>query len=248
MRDRFGARNPRSGWMRFHTQTAGCSLTAQQPYNNVVRTTTEALAAVLGGTQSLHTNSLDEVLALPSDFAVNIALRTQQVIAEETGVTNTIDPLAGSYFVEALTSRIEEQAWEYIEKIDDMGGMLAAIDRGYPQREIAAASYEFQKKVDDGTRTVVGVNKHVGDNNPRVEVLKIGEEIEAEQVQRLRKVRRTRDSRQVSRALGDLRAACRSGENVMPHVIEAVREYATVKEICDVYREVFGEYRDPGYY
>ncbi len=248
MRDRFGASNPRSGWMRFHTQTAGCSLTAQQPYNNVVRTTTEALAAVLGGTQSLHTNSLDEVLALPSDFAVNIALRTQQVIAEETGVANTIDPLAGSYFVEALTSRIEEQAWEYIEKIDDMGGMLGAIDRGFPQREIATAAYEFQKKVDDGTRTVVGVNKHTSDDNLRVEVLRIGEEVEAEQVKRLHEVKRTRDGRQVLRALGGLRAACRSGENVMPYVIEAVREYATEQEICDVYREVFGEYRDPGYY
>jgi len=248
MKDRFGARNPRSCWMRFHTQTAGCSLTAQQPYNNVVRTTTEALAAVLGGTQSLHTNSLDEVLALPSDFAVGIALRTQQIIAEETGVTNTIDPLAGSYFIEALTSRIEDQAWEYIEKIDDMGGMLAAIDRGYPQREIAAAAYEFQKRVDDGTRTVVGVNKHVSDDSPRVEVLKIGEEIETEQVKRLREVGRTRDNRQVSRTLDGLRTACRSDENVMPHVIEAVREYATEQEICDVYREVFGEYRDPGYY
>ena len=248
MKERFGAKNPRSWWMRFHTQTAGCSLTAQQPYNNVVRTTTEALAAVLGGTQSLHTNSLDEVLALPSDSAVNIALRTQQIIAEETGVTNTIDPLAGSYFVEALTSRIEEKAWEYIEKIDGMGGMLAAIDTGFPQREISAASYEYQQRVDRVERVVVGVNKYVTGEETPIEVLKIDEKVEADQVKRLKEVKRTRDNRKVNQALGELRGACRTGKNVMPFVIEAVREYATEQEICDVYREVFGEYRDPGYY
>jgi len=248
MRERFQARNPRSWWMRFHTQTAGCSLTAQQPYNNVVRTATEALAAVLGGTQSLHTNSLDEVLALPSDFAVTIALRTQQIIAEETGVVNTIDPLAGSYFVEALTNRIEEQAWEYIERIDGMGGMLAAIQRGYPQREIARAAYEFQQRVDSGDRTVVGVNKYDTTEEVPVEVLKIDETVEAEQVARLKEVKRTRDNRAVRLALDNLGGACRNGRNVMPFVIEAVKAYATEQEICDVYREVFGEYRDPGYY
>ena len=248
MKERFGAKNARSLWLRFHTQTAGCSLTAQQPYNNVVRTTTEALAAVLGGTQSLHTNSLDEVLALPSDFAVNIALRTQQIIAEETGVVNTIDPLAGSYFVEALTSRIEEQAWEYIEKIDAMGGMLAAIGRGYPQKEIAGAAYEYQQRVDRAERVVVGVNKYATGEETPVEVLKIDEKVEAEQVRRLQEVKRTRDNRKVGQALDDLRSACRTDKNVMPFVIEAVREYATEQEICDVYREVFGEYRDPGYY
>jgi len=248
MRDRFRAKNPRSWWMRFHTQTAGCSLTAQQPYNNVVRTATEALAAVLGGTQSLHTNSLDEVMALPSDFAVNIALRTQQVLAEETGVVNTIDPLAGSYFVEALTSEIEEKAWEYIEKIDEMGGMLAAIDRGFPQTEIANAAYDFQRQIDGGEKVVVGVNKYVAGEETPVEILKIDEKVEAEQLKRLNEVKRTRDNRQVARALKSLRAACQSDANVMPHVIEAVREYATEQEICDVYREVFGEYQDPGFF
>jgi len=247
MRYRFKAENPRSWWLRFHTQTAGCSLTAQQPFNNVVRTTSEALAAVLGGTQSLHTNSLDEVMALPSDFAVNIALRTQQIIAEETGVINTIDPLAGSYFIEALTSEMEEQAWQYIEKIDKMGGMLAAIDRGFPQTEIANAAYHFQQQIDNKEKIVVGVNKHVTEEAP-IELLKIDERVEAEQMERLREVKRVRDNRKVARTLDALRGACKSDKNVMPYVIEAVREYATEQEICDVYREVFGEYRDPGFY
>jgi len=247
MRYRFKAENPRSWWMRFHTQTAGCSLTAQQPFNNVTRTATEALAAVLGGTQSLHTNSLDEVLALPSDFAVNIALRTQQIIAEETGVINTIDPLAGSYFVEALTNEIEEGAWEYIEKIDSMGGMLAAIDKGFPQIEIANAAYNFQRRVDNKERTVVGVNKYITEEVP-IELLEIDEKVQAEQISRLKEVKRVRDNRKVTQALNDLRTACKSDKNVMPYVIEAIKEYATEQEICDVYREVFGEYQDPGFY
>ena len=246
MRDRFKAKNPRSWWMRFHTQTAGCSLTAQQPFNNVVRTTTEALAAVLGGTQSLHTNSLDEVLALPSDFAVNIALRTQQILAEETGVINTADPLGGSYFVEALTSEMEEKAWEYIEKIDKMGGMLAAIDKGFPQTEIGNAAYNFQRQVENMEKTVVGVNKYVSGEETPMELLKIDEEVEACQIDRLKEVKRVRDNRKVAQTLNDLRLACKGDKNVMPCVIEAVREYATEQEICDVYREVFGEYRDPG--
>jgi len=248
MRDRFKAKNPRSWWLRFHTQTAGCSLTAQQPFNNIIRTTTEALAAVLGGTQSLHTNSLDEVLALPSDFAVKIALRTQQILAEETGVINTIDPLAGSYFVEALTNEIEEKAWEYIEKIDKMGGMLVAIEKGFPQTEIANAAYKFQQQIDRGEKVMVGVNKYVAEEEPPIEILKINEKIATEQIKRLNEVKRTRDNRQVTRALSELRAACKASRNVMPTVIEAVRAYATEQEICDVYREVFGEYRDPGFY
>jgi methylmalonyl-CoA mutase N-terminal domain/subunit len=248
MKERFGARNPRSMWLRFHAQTAGCSLTAQQPYNNVVRTSTEALAAVLGGTQSLHTNSLDEVMALPSDFAVNVALRTQQVIAEETGVVNTVDPLAGSYFVEALTSEVERQAWEYIEKIDGMGGMLAAIDRGFPQTEIADAAYDFQRQIDSADRIMVGVNKYVSGEDAPIELLKVDESVEAEQLSRLAEVKRTRDARAVAQRLRDLEAACRGTDNVMPHVIEAVRAYATEQEICDVYRDVFGEYHDPGFF
>ena len=248
MKERFRAKNPRSLWMRFHTQTAGCSLTAQQPLNNVVRTATEALAAALGGTQSLHTNSYDETLALPTDQAVTVALRTQQIIAEETGVTNTIDPLAGSYFVEALTREMEEKALDYIEKIDKMGGMLAAIDQGYPQLEIADAAYRYQQQLDSKTKTLVGVNKYVTEEKAPIEILKIDEKLEAEQVKRVGEVKRTRDNRAVSQALGDVRRACKSGENVMPHVIEAVKAYATEQEICDVYREVFGEYRDPGFF
>ncbi len=248
MKERFKAKNPRSLWMRFHTQTAGCSLTAQQPYNNIVRTTTEALAAVLGGTQSLHTNSLDEVLALPSDFAVTVALRTQQILAEETGAADTIDPLAGSYFIEALTNEVEQKAWEYIEKIDEMGGMLAAIDKGFPQKEIARAAYEFQRDIDSGARAVVGVNSHVASAAEPIPLLKIDERVEAEQVRKLGEVKRRRDNRAVKLALDDIRAACKSGANVMPSVIAAVREYATEQEICDVYREVFGEYRDPGFF
>jgi methylmalonyl-CoA mutase N-terminal domain/subunit len=246
MRERFKAKNPRSWWMRFHTQTAGCSLTAQQPYNNVVRTTIEALSAVLGGTQSLHTNSLDEVLCLPSDHAVEIALRTQQIIAEETGVANTIDPLAGSYFIEALTNQMEEAAWEYIHKIDDMGGMIAAIEQGYPQMEIADAAYSFQKQIDADERIMVGVNKYATTEKQEIPMLEIDERIEEEQIERLNAVRRKRDGRAVLKSLDDIRAACKRGDNVMPHCIEAVKNLVTVGEICDVYREVYGEYRDPG--
>lgn len=248
MRERFGAKNPRSLWMRFHVQTAGCSLTAQQPYNNVVRTTVEALAAVLGGTQSLHTNSLDEVLCLPSEQAVEIALRTQQILAEETGVVNTIDPLAGSYFIESLTNEIEEKAWEYIEKIDAMGGMIAAIEKGYPQMEIADAAYKFQRQIDAKEKIMVGVNKYVTEAQHAVPLVEIDEKVGEEQIRRLRNVRRKRDSRAVAQSLTDIRAACKTGANVMPHCIEAVKNLATQQEICDVYREVYGEYRDPGLY
>jgi len=249
MKERFQAKNSRSWWLRFHTQTSGCSLTHQQPYNNIVRTTTEALAAVLGGTQSLHTNSFDEEFALPTEFAATIALRTQQILAEESGVINTIDPLAGSYFVESLTNRIEDEAWEYIRKIDDMGGMLAAISVGFPQQEIANAAYHFKQQVDSQKRVVVGVNKYAARQaESPIELLKVDEKVETEQVKRLRKVKKARDNREVGRTLRDLRAACRSDRNVMPGVIEAVRANATEQEICDVYREVFGEYRDPGFY
>ena len=249
MRDRFKAKNPRSLWMRFHAQTAGCSLSGQQPYNNVVRVATEAMAAVLGGAQSLHTNSLDEVHALPSDFAVKIALRTQQIIAEETGVINSIDPLAGSYQVESMTNDIEEKAWEYIRKIDEMGGMLAAIDKGFPQTEIANASYKYQLQVDRAEKVMVGVNKYVAEEEEPIETLKIDEKVAADQIARLNDTKRSRDNRAVSKALKELRSICKQGQtNVMPIVIEAIRAYATEQEVCDVYREVFGEYRDPAFY
>jgi methylmalonyl-CoA mutase N-terminal domain/subunit len=248
MRERYGSTDERSWWMRFHTQTAGCSLTAQQPYNNVIRTATEALAAILGGTQSLHTNSLDEVLCLPSDHAVQIALRTQQIIAEETGVVNTIDPLAGSYFVEALTNEMEEQAWDYIHKIDDMGGMVKAIEKGFPQMEISDAAYKFQRQIDSGEKVMIGINKYNIDEDVQIPFLEIDDSVEREQIERLNAVRRKRDSRKVRECLDDIRTACKKGENVMPYCIEAVKNYCSVQEICDVYREVYGEYRDPGMY
>ncbi len=246
MRERFGAKNPRSWWMRFHTQTAGCSLTAQQPYNNVIRTAVEALAAVLGGTQSLHTNSLDEVLCLPSDHAVEIALRTQQILAEETGVANTIDPLGGSYFVEALANEMEAKALEYIAKIDEMGGMTAAIDKGYPQMEIADAAYHFQQQLEAGEKAMVGINRYAEGEVREIPYVEIDEAVEKEQVARLAAVRRRRDGKAVRKSLDDIRRACRQGDNVMPYCIEAVKNLASVQEICDVYREVYGEYRDPG--
>ncbi|MEA3253969.1 MAG: methylmalonyl-CoA mutase family protein, partial [Chloroflexota bacterium] len=244
MRDRFKAKNPRSWWMRFHTQTAGCSLVAQQPYNNIIRTTTEALAAVLGGTQSLHTNSLDETLALPSEFAATIALRTQQIIADEIGVANTIDPLAGSYFVESLTNQIEEEAWNYIKKIDDMGGMLLAIENGFPQREIAEAAYRYQQQIETKDKVVIGVNKHSTGEKVYPPLLRMSEGLEEEQIARTNEVRRKRDNRGVMQALAGLRAASKTDKNLMPYVIEAVKEYATEQEICDVWRDVFGEYRE----
>ncbi|MFQ6078948.1 MAG: methylmalonyl-CoA mutase [Thermodesulfobacteriota bacterium] len=245
MKERFKAKNPRSMMLRFHTQTAGCSLSAQQPYNNVIRTAYEALAPVLGGTQSLHTNSLDEVYAIPTEEAATIALRTQQILAEETGVTNTIDPLAGSYLVENLTNRIEAEALEYIQKIDDIGGMLAAIEKGYPQAEIAEAAYQYQKLIDEGKKVVVGVNKYVTDHPP-ITMWKMDPEIEKRQLRRLREVKEMRNGRKVREYLNNLRGAAEGDENLMPHIINAVREYATLQEICDVFREAFGTYADPG--
>ncbi|MGZ3493495.1 MAG: methylmalonyl-CoA mutase family protein, partial [Thermodesulfobacteriota bacterium] len=247
MRERFMAKNPRSWMLRFHTQTAGCSLTAQQPYNNVVRTAYEALAAVLGGTQSLHTNSLDETYAIPTEEAAGIALRTQQILAEETGTANSIDPLAGSYFVEALTSQMEEQAWEYIRKIDEMGGMVEAIERGFPQAEIADAAYKFQKQIDSGEKVVVGVNKYATEHPP-ITIWRMKPEIEERQLKRLREVKQTRSNQKVKEFLSQIQIASKSGENLMPHIINAVREYASIQEICDVWRDIFGRYSDPGYF
>jgi methylmalonyl-CoA mutase N-terminal domain/subunit len=248
MKERFKAKNPRSWWLRFHTQTAGCSLTAQQPYNNIVRTALEALAAVLGGTQSLHTNSLDEVLAIPTEEAATIALRTQQIIAEESGVANTIDPLGGSYFVEALTNEIEDDAFQIIRKIDDLGGMLAAIEKNYPQKEIADAAYKYQRQVDVVEKTVVGVNKYVTEERLPVDVLEIDEALERIQIEKTNRVKNSRNNKKVKECLEKLGEACVSNKNVMNPIVDAVKEYATLQEVCDVFRSVFGQYRDPGIY
>ena len=243
MTERFGAKSPRSWALRFHAQTAGCSLTAQQPYNNVVRTALQALAAVMGGTQSLHTNSLDEAWALPTEFAATLALRTQQIIAHETGVANIADPLGGSYFVEALTNEVERGAWDYIHKIDALGGMVAAIERSYPQREIADASYRYQMAVDRKEKIIVGVNEYTGQEKP-IEVLQIGESVRTSQIERLRKLRADRWSDEVTRRLAALRKAAQGAENLMPHIYDAVKAYATLGEICAALRDVFGAYEE----
>jgi methylmalonyl-CoA mutase N-terminal domain/subunit len=244
MRERFGAKNPRSWMLRFHTQTAGVSLTAQQPLNNIVRTALEALAGVLGGTQSLHTNSYDEALALPTEEAVTIALRTQQIIAHETGVVNTADPLAGSYFVEKLTDEIEAEALEYFRKIDALGGMVAAVEKGFPQREIQEAAYQFQKSVERGEKVIVGVNDYTMDEKP-VPILYIDETVAEQQTASVDALKQRRDNARVQRALQDLREAARGTSNLMPPIIEASRAYATLGEMCDALRDVFGEYEEP---
>ena len=243
MVERYGSKNPRSWALRFHTQTAGCSLTAQQPYNNVVRTALQALAAVLGGTQSLHTNSLDEAWALPTEFAATIALRTQQIIAHETGVTNTVDPLGGSYFVETLTNEVERGAWDYIEKIDSLGGMVAAIERGYPQREIAEASYRYQVALDKKEKIMVGVNDYVAEEKA-LEILQIDETVAHRQAERLSKLRKERSSEAVTRQLAALRKASQGKDNLMPFILDAVKSYATLGEICDAMRDTFGTYEE----
>src|SRR6266702_2576706 len=243
MVERFQSSNPRSWGLRFHTQTAGCSLTAQQPYNNVVRTAIQALAAVMGGTQSLHTNSLDEAWALPTEFAATIALRTQQILAHETGVTNTVDPLGGSYFVETLTNEVERSAWDYIKKIDALGGMVAAIERGFPQREIAEASYRYQVAVDKKEKIIVGVNEYIGEEKP-IDVLQIGESVRASQAERLRNLRAARSGDEVIRRLAALRKAAKGKDNLMPFIYDAVKSYATLGEICDAMRDVFGTYEE----
>jgi len=245
MKEKYGAKDPRSLLCRFHTQTAGCSLTAQQPENNVVRTAYEALAAVLAGTQSLHTNSLDEVLALPTEKAVQIALRTQQIIAHETGAANVIDPLAGSYFVESLTNQMEEQAEAYFAEIEKRGGVIAAIEQNFFQQEIADAAYRYQRAIDSGQRIVVGVNEFVDpDENLDIELLAIDPAVERDQVERLRRLRATRDNLRVRETLDDLRKAAAGTANLMPFILAAVRAYATEGEIIQVFREVFGEYRE----
>jgi methylmalonyl-CoA mutase N-terminal domain/subunit len=247
MRERFGAKDPRSWKLRTHVQTAGCSLTAQQPYNNIVRVAIQALAAVMGGTQSLHTNSMDETLALPSEMAVTIALRTQQIIAEESGVAATIDPLGGSWFVEDLTNRMERQALDYIERIDRMGGIVNAIEAGFPQREIAEASYHYQMQVDSVEKTIVGVNKYAapaGQDDHQIPILRIAMSVEHDQVESLLRLRRERDNARVERALSALERAAAGTDNLMPHILEAVRGYATVGEICARMKRVFGEYRE----
>jgi methylmalonyl-CoA mutase N-terminal domain/subunit len=245
LRDTFGARNPRSWLMRFHTQTAGVSLTAQQPLNNIVRTAIEAMAGVLGGTQSLHTNSYDEALALPTEDAVRIALRTQQIIAHETGVTNTIDPLGGAYFVEALTDELEDQAYDYFRRIDELGGMVAAVKQNFPQREIADASFELQTEIDRGRRIVVGVNEYRQHDEEPLEILRIDPALERKQVGRVQAVRARRDARAVEEALAALRrAAADEDENLMPALVDAARVHASEGEIVGALQEVFGSYTE----
>jgi methylmalonyl-CoA mutase N-terminal domain/subunit len=244
MRNRFGSRQPRSWWLRFHTQTSGVSLMAQQPYNNIVRVAVQALAAVLGGTQSLHTNSLDETYALPSEDAVTIALRTQQIIAHESGVTNTIDPLGGSYFVEALTKEMEADAGDYIRRIDDMGGMVRAIELGFPQREIADSAYQYQKAVEAGDKIIVGVNAFEMAHEP-IPLLEIDKAVARQQLARLKTVRESRSRTRVRGSLANLREAARDERNLMPFLLICVKAYATLGEIMDALKEIYGEYEEP---
>ncbi len=243
MKERFGAKNPKSMMMRYHVQTGGVTLTAQQPLNNIVRVALQAYATALGGAQSLHTNSYDEALCLPTEQAVTVALRTQQIVAEESGATETIDPLAGSFYVEALTDKIEAQIDEYIKKIDELGGTLKAIELGYIQKEIQESAYRFQKEIESGERIYVGINKYVMEEPPLTNILKVDPKIGEMQVERLKKLRAERDQKKWKEALEKLREVSKSDENVMPAVIEAVKARATVGEICDVWRDVYGEYR-----
>jgi methylmalonyl-CoA mutase N-terminal domain/subunit len=244
MKNRFKAKDQRSWWLRFHTQTSGASLMAQQPYNNIIRVAIQALAAVLGGTQSLHTNSLDETYALPSEEAVTIALRTQQIIAYESGVANTIDPLAGSYFVEKLTGEMEDEAKDYIQRIDNMGGMVKAIELGFPQREIADSAYWYQKAVDQKEKIIVGVNAFEKEHEP-IPYLHIDEGVASHQLARLARVKKTRNRSDVRNRLSDLKKAARNDENLMPFILSCVRSYATLGEICDALKEIYGEYQEP---
>ncbi|HSA93478.1 MAG TPA: methylmalonyl-CoA mutase family protein, partial [Terriglobales bacterium] len=244
MRERFQAKNPRSEMLRFHTQTAGSTLTAQQPEINIVRTTLQAVAAVLGGTQSLHTNSYDEALGLPTEEAARVALRTQQVVAYESGVAHTIDPLAGSYYIEALTNAIEERARAYLEKVEALGGMLRAIERGYVQQEIQNAAYEYQRAVEDEEAIVVGVNRFTVEEERSVPVQRVDEGLERQQVERLQALRARRDATKWKAALAAVQAAAGSGDNLMPRILQAVESYATVGEISDAMRSVFGEHKE----
>jgi methylmalonyl-CoA mutase N-terminal domain/subunit len=245
MKERFGATDPRAMRLRMHTQTAGVSLTAQQPLNNIARVAIQALAAVLGGAQSLHTNSYDETWALPTEEAVTLALRTQQILAEETGVTHTVDPLGGSYFVESLTDRMEADAWRLIRKIDDLGGMIRALDAGFPQQEIADSGYRTQLQEDAGERVVVGVNRYVQSDESPIPYLRLDEALEREQAERVRAVKAGRSQAEVAHQLRRVADACRGGQNLMPVLVDAVKASATLGEIADVYREAFGRYREP---
>ena len=245
---KLGAKKPRSLLMRFHTQTAGCSLTAQQPEINIVRVTLQALSAVLGGTQSLHTNSMDEALALPSEKAVRIALRTQQIIAEESGVTNTVDPLGGSYYIEWLTDKMEEETYKYFDRVEKLGGVIPAIEKGFFQREIAEAAYKYQKETDKNERFIVGVNKYKIDEPVEIPILKMDEKGEERQINRLKKLRNDRDKAKFERNLSRLRKAAEGEENLMPYILDCVHSYATLGETCGVLREVFGEYKEPAIY
>lgn len=246
LKEKFGVTDPRAQMLRFHTQTSGYTLTWQQPLNNIIRTTVEAMAAVLGGTQSLHTNSYDEAMALPSEDAVKIALRTQQILAEETGITDTIDPLAGSYYMEALTNKVEEEAYRYFDKIESMGGILNAVKNGYIQREIAATSYRRQKRLESGEEIMVGVNKYVEENEKPINILKISREAEKIQLARLKKVKELRNEDEVRKALEELRNAFKDeNKNIMPYLIEAAKEYATIEEISNVGREIYGGWKEP---
>jgi len=245
MKERFYAKNPRSLWMRMHVQTSGCTLTAQQPLNNITRTTIQALSAVLGGTQSLHTNSFDEALALPSEAAVRVALRTQQIIARESGATDTIDPLAGSYYLEALTNEMENRTFEYIRKVDDMGGAIVAIEKGFFQKEIADSAYKYQKEVDEMKRTIVGVNDYkIEKEEIPIELLRVDPKVEKEQITGFHKMKRERNKKRVEETLDKLRHAAQKDENLMPTMIDAVKAYATIGEINDVLRQVYGEYKE----
>jgi len=245
---KLGAKKPRSMLMRFHTQTAGCSLTAQQPEINITRVALQGLAAVLGGTQSLHTNSMDEALALPSEKAARIALRTQQIIAEETGVTNTVDPLGGSYYIEWLTDKMEEETYQYWDRVEKLGGVIPAIEKGFYQREIAEAAYKYQKEIDDKKRTVVGVNDYLMDEPIEIPILKMDEKGEERQIKRLNKLRKDRNKQKYERTIENLRKAAKGDENLMPYILDCVHAYATLGETCQVLRDVFGEYEEPAIY
>ncbi|MFC1849219.1 methylmalonyl-CoA mutase [candidate division CSSED10-310 bacterium] len=245
MKEQFGAQKERALCLRFHTQTAGCSLTAQQPMNNIIRVAIQCLAAILGGTNSLHANSMDETLALPTAEAVTISLRTQQILANESGVSHTIDPLAGSYFIESLTNQVEQQALKYIERIQAMGGMVAAIENGYPQREIQDSAYKYQQALEKGSKIIVGVNDFVTDEYPPIEILKIDQKVSAVQQDKLKKLRQERDDAAVQQTLNTLRNVAQGTENTMPYIIEAVKAYATLGEIMNVFRDVFGVYEEP---
>ncbi|MCX6667676.1 MAG: methylmalonyl-CoA mutase family protein [Euryarchaeota archaeon] len=245
---KLGAKKPRSLLMRFHTQTAGCSLTAQQPEINIARVTLQALSAVLGGTQSLHTNSMDEALALPSEKAVRIALRTQQIIAEESGVTNTVDPLGGSYYIEWLTDKMEEETYKYFDRVEKLGGVIPAIEKGFFQREIAEAAYKYQKETDKNERFIVGVNKYKIDESVEIPILKMDEKGEERQINRLKKLRKDRNKAKFERNLNRLRKAAEGEQNLMPYILDCIHSYATLGETCGVLREVFGEYEEPAIY